>query len=266
VWPGHDYEGRTHSSLGVERRNNLVFITGSRQGVIDKLSVRGPLPANMAEILTFNRKGCAPGMHLDCGTLADMLAHADKPQLLDVRSPLEFGGEWIEGSWNIPMPELEPRIRDLEAARKPVILVCRSGNRALMASQVLERRGFKNYRILDGGIVAWRKAGRPLNQGRKRLSIERQVQMGAGSMMLLGLALGTFVSPLFYLISAFVGAGLTFAGLSGFCGMAVVLMKMPWNRLSPSTGGGTGGSCSTGGGATSPCAVSSGSGGCSVGG
>ncbi|MCC6573009.1 MAG: MBL fold metallo-hydrolase [Planctomycetes bacterium] len=263
VWPGHDYEGRSNSDLGAERRQNLVFAAASRQAVIDKLSLRGPLPANMAEILTFNRKGSAPGVHVDCGTLADMLAHDEHPQLVDVRSPLEFGGEWIEGSWNIPMPELDPRVRELEKARKPVILVCRSGNRALMAAQVLERRGFKDYRILEGGVVAWRRAGRQLAGGRKRLSIERQVQIGAGTLMLTGLALGTFVNPLFYLISAFVGAGLTFAGLSGFCGMARVLMRMPWNTISPSTGGGTAGSCASGG-ASSPCAVSGG--GCGAGG
>lgn len=87
--------------------------------------------------------------------------------------------------------------------------------------------------------------------------------MAAGSLMLTGVILGTLLSPWFYALSAFVGAGLTFAGLTGFCGMGMLLLRMPWNQIGPSTGGGTSGSCSVGGAATGSC---SSGGGCAVGG
>jgi hypothetical protein len=83
-------------------------------------------------------------------------------------------------------------------------------------------------------------------------------------LVLLGVALGTLVNPWFYALSAFVGAGLTLAGSTGFCGMALVLMRMPWNKAAPTTGGGTSGGCQAGGGASGSCAA--GGGGCSVGG
>ncbi|MCQ3949997.1 MAG: hypothetical protein DPW14_09260 [Planctomycetes bacterium] len=261
VWPGHDYQGRTHSTLGAERRNNVVFLAGSREAAVKKLAVHGPLPANMAEILTFNRKGEAPGVHIDVATASDL--RRQDVTFVDVRSALEFSGENIEGSWNIPLPELEDRLGELRDAKKPVIVLCRTGNRSLMAAQVLERRGFKDYRVLDGGITGWAKQGLPVKRGKKRISIERQVQMAAGSLMLTGVILGTLLSPWFYALSAFVGAGLTFAGLTGFCGMGMLLLRMPWNQIGPSTGGGTSGSCSVGGAATGSC---SSGGGCAVGG
>ena len=251
VWPGHDYKSRSHSTLGAERSSNIVFLAGSRDAAIQKLGVRGPLPANMAEILTFNRKGEAPGIHVDLNTASELLAQGHT--FVDVRSAMEYSGEWIDGSWNIPLPELEARMGELAKSGKPVVILCRTGNRSLMAAQVLERRGFRDYRILEAGITGWRKAGLPVKQGVKRLSIERQVQIAAGSLILLGVLLGTLVNPWLYGVSAFVGAGLTFAGLSGFCGMGLLLLKMPWNRFTPSTAGGTGGSCSAGGGATGGC-------------
>lgn len=257
VWPGHDYQGRTQSTLGRERESNLIFTAGGRDAVIEKLSVRGPLPQGMDEILTFNRKGVSPGMEIDAKTVGQMLR--DEPgalQIVDVRTPLEVSGEGIEGAWNIPLDELEARIGELAAARGPLVLTCETGTRALMAAQVLERRKFTNYRVLSGGIRAWVKAGLPYTRGRKVISVMRQVQLGAGLLVLGGMALGTFVNPWFYLISAFVGAGLTVAGATGFCGMALVLMRMPWNRVSPGVGGGpVGGSCQVGGGAVGGCAV-----------
>lgn len=268
VWPGHDYQGRSHSTLGKERAHNLIYTAGGREAVIEKLSVRGPLPQGMAEIITFNRKGSAPGAHIDCATCHGMLK--DDPhalQLLDVRSPLEVSGEAIEGAWNIPLEELDKRISELNSARGTVVIVCETGNRALMAAQVLERRKYGNYKIMDGGMKAWIKAGLPHKRGRKVLSIMRQVQIGAGLLVLLGVALGTFVNPWFYVLSAFVGAGLTFAGATGFCGMALILNRLPWNKVTPTTGGGTSGGCSVGGAASGGCGVGGNvSGGCGVGG
>jgi glyoxylase-like metal-dependent hydrolase (beta-lactamase superfamily II) len=261
VWPGHDYQGRSHSTLGKERAHNLVF-TNDRAAVIEKLSVRGPLPQGMAEILTFNRRGTDSSAHIDCATAHGMLK--DDPhalQIVDVRSALEFSGDRIEGAWNIPLEELEDRVRELDMARGQVVITCATGNRALMAGQILQRRGFKGYRVMDGGMAGWIKQGLPYRRGKRVLSIMRQVQLGAGLLVLLGVVLGTFVNPWLYGISAFVGAGLTLAGSTGFCGMALVLMRMPWNRVTPTPGGGTTGGCSVGGGASGSCSAG---GGCSA--
>lgn len=256
VWPGHDYKGRSHSTLGHERAHNLVFTAPGREAVIEKLSVRGPLPQGMAEILTFNRRGSDSAQHMDCATVHGMLK--DDPhalQIVDVRSALEFSADSIEGAWNIPLEELEDRVHELAAARGRVVLTCASGNRALMAGQILQRRKFDNFRVMDGGMAGWIKAGLPYKKGRRVLSIMRQVQLGAGLLVLLGVILGTFVNPWFYALSAFVGGGLTLAGSTGFCGMALVLMRMPWNKVAPTPGGGTSGGCSAGGTASGGCAV-----------
>jgi glyoxylase-like metal-dependent hydrolase (beta-lactamase superfamily II) len=265
VWPGHDYQGRTQSTLGRERATNLVFTAGGREAVIEKLSVRGPLPHGMAEILTFNRRGAAPGAEIEPRAVHRMLA--DDPaalQIVDVRTPLEVSGEAIAGAWNIPLDDLETRIGELAAARVPLVLTCETGNRALMAAQILERRKLTNYRVMTGGIRGWVKAGLPHTRGRKVIPVMRQVQLGAGLLVLAGAALGALVNPWFYLLSAFVGAGLTVAGATGFCGMALVLMRMPWNRVPAGAGGGAtaGGSCQVGGGGAAPGAA----GGCAVGG
>lgn len=267
VWPGHDYAGRSHSTLGKERAHNLVYTAGSREAVVEKLSVRGPLPQGMAEIITFNRKGSAPGVHVDGHSVADMLREPHTVQLLDVRSPLEFTGDRIDGAWNIPLEELERRTGELATAKGKLVLVCQSGNRALMAAQILDRRGVKDYRILDGGMQSWIKQGLPYTKGKRVMSIMRQVQLGAGLLVLLGVVLGTFVSPWFYALSGFVGAGLTFAGVSGFCGMALILMRMPWNKVAPTPGGGTSGGCAAGGAASGTCSSTAPKGGgCAVGG
>jgi glyoxylase-like metal-dependent hydrolase (beta-lactamase superfamily II) len=263
VWPGHDYQGRRQSTLGRERQGNLVFTAGGRQAVIEKLSVRGPLPHGMAEILAFNRTGAAPGAEIAPEAAHRMLR--DDPaalQIVDVRTPLEVSGESLAGAWNIPLDEFEARLGELAASPGPVVLTCETGNRALMAAQILERRQFRNYRVMTGGIRGWVKAGLPHRRGRKVIPVMRQVQLGAGLMVLAGMALGTFVTPWFYLLSAFVGAGLTVAGATGFCGMALVLMKMPWNRVPPAASGPAGGSCQVGGGSAGPGAA----GGCAVGG
>jgi rhodanese-related sulfurtransferase len=254
VWPGHDYQGRSHSTLGTERAHNLIYTAGGREAVVEKLSVRGPLPQGMAEILTFNRRGTDSAAHIDCVTAHGMLK--DDPhslQIVDVRSALECSGDAIEGAWNIPLEELDDRVHELANAKGQIVLTCSTGNRALMASQILQRRKFENFRIMDGGLAGWIKSGLPYKKGRRVLGIMRQVQLGAGLLVLLGVVLGTFVNPWFYAISAFVGTGLTVAGATGFCGMALILTRLPWNKFTPTPGGGTSGGCSAGGVASGGC-------------
>ncbi|HEX7749081.1 MAG TPA: rhodanese family protein [Bordetella sp.] len=148
--------------------------------------------------------------------------------LVDIRPMDEHLREHIPESMHAPLGALAP---DFSGASE-IVFYCRSGNRTRMNAEALAAcaRGRAAY-LLEGGLDAWKKAGLPVAVDRSQpLELQRQVQIAAGSMVLLGVVLGTAVSPWFYLLSGFVGAGLVFAGVSGFCGLARVLMKMPWNR------------------------------------
>lgn len=105
-------------------------------------------------------------------------------------------------------------------------------------------------------MLAWRRAHLPVREGRKRLAVDRQVQLIAGTMVLAGIGLGAFVNPWFLALAGFFGAGLTFAGATGTCGLALVLMKMPWNRPSSAPAEATAGVCAVGGGASASCQAS----------
>jgi rhodanese-related sulfurtransferase len=173
--------------------------------------------------------------------------------VLDVRSALEFEGERIEGARFIPLDELDGRLDEIPDQAE-VIVVCRTGVRATIAAEMLARAG-RRPRVLEGGMMAWRRARLPVREGRKRLPVDRQVQLIAGGMVLIGIALGTLVNPWFLAISAFFGAGLTFAGATGTCGLALLLLKMPWNRPLPAAPSGPVTACAASGGATATCAA-----------
>ncbi|MBP6434970.1 MAG: rhodanese family protein, partial [Sphingorhabdus sp.] len=112
-----------------------------------------------------------------------------------------------------------------------VIFTCRTGMRTGGACDRLAARVAGDAFVLDGGMAAWEKAGLPVETNPQApLEIMRQVQIAAGSLVLAGVVLGFLVAPAWFGLSAFVGAGLTFAGITGFCGMARLLMLMPWNR------------------------------------
>ncbi|OYV05005.1 MAG: sulfurtransferase [Verrucomicrobiales bacterium VVV1] len=162
-------------------------------------------------------------------SLSDQLQHGKSFRLIDVRTPAEHAEIHIEGSHLMPLDRLDA------AAIKgagPCVLVCRSGKRAEQARQKLSAAGCEDLTILEGGVIAWDQAGLPVVRGRKAISLERQVRIAAGLMVLSGVVLGTWVHPGFYGLSAFVGAGLTFAGITDWCGMAMILAKAPWNQRS----------------------------------
>jgi len=155
-------------------------------------------------------------------------AHAaGKVRLIDVRTPAEHGEVHIDGSVLMPLDRLDPSV-----VSGPCVLVCRSGKRAEQARQKLAAAGCPELAVLDGGVDAWVRAGLPVTRGKAVLSLERQVRIAAGLLVLSGTILGTWVHPGFYGLAAFVGAGLTFAGLTDWCGMAMLLAKMPWNQRS----------------------------------
>lgn len=150
--------------------------------------------------------------------------------LVDVREPDEHARERIRGAKLVPLSRLPAPGVCTEG--KPVIFHCRSGSRTAAASEQLAEAAGGDAYILRGGITAWKAAGLPvLRDQRKPIEMMRQVQIAAGSLVLIGVGLGAAVDPGFYALSAFVGAGLVFAGATGTCGMARLLALAPWNRV-----------------------------------
>ena len=155
----------------------------------------------------------------------------DGAVLVDIREADERAREKIAGTAHLPLSRLDAVSPGWEGKR--VIFHCRSGARTvgnaprLAATLGADCEAF----ILDGGIDAWKKAGLPVEADRRQpLELQRQVQIGAGSLAFFGTILGLVVSPWFFAVPLFVGAGLMTAGITGFCGMARLLIHAPWNR------------------------------------
>lgn len=151
--------------------------------------------------------------------------------LLDVRTPAEFREKHIEGSLNIPLDQLSVEsITQQCGDDRDLFFVCKSGARSMNARQQMEKAGLAHVHCVDGGLEAWEREGLPLTRGKKSIPLERQVMIALGSMILPTTLLGAFVNPWFLAFPLFFACGMLFAGLSGFCGLAMVLAKMPWNR------------------------------------
>jgi hypothetical protein len=116
-------------------------------------------------------------------------------------------------------------------AHLPLYLICQSGSRGGKACEQFIAAGFENVVNVEGGTQAWDAAGLPVNRGKKAVSLERQVRIVAGLMICVGAALGYFVHPNWIGLAAFVGVGLTFAGITDTCAMGMLMAKMPWNQV-----------------------------------
>lgn len=151
--------------------------------------------------------------------------------LVDVRSSTEFASGHIPGAVNIPMDQIEARLDDL-GVDVPLVLICQAGKRARMTAGLLEPCG-RQITVLEGGTKAWIDAGFPVVASVKtRWSLERQVRLGAGLLVLTGTILALIVNSYWVFLCGFAGLGLSFAGLSDICAMGTLLEKMPWNRQS----------------------------------
>lgn len=157
-------------------------------------------------------------------------------ELIDVRTPIEYRGVHAEFARLVPLDGLDPRAI-IEARQgdkdEPLYLICRSGSRSRRACERFLAAGYTNVINVEGGTAAWEKAGLPVVRGQKSVSLERQVRIAAGSLVVLGTALGAFVHPAFLGLPAFVGAGLVHAGVTDSCAMGMMLARMPWNRAEP---------------------------------
>lgn len=157
----------------------------------------------------------------------------EKTVLIDVREPIEFAGGHIKGAQSCPLDKLDPKTLQEKFSGKNLIFSCQSGARSDQAVQKFKMETGKDVGQLQGGFSAWESAGLPIERLMKKapISIFRQVMIASGSLVLLGLILGLTVHPAFLTLTGFVGAGLIFAGVTGFCGMAKILGMMPWNRV-----------------------------------
>jgi rhodanese-related sulfurtransferase len=151
--------------------------------------------------------------------------------LIDVRTPAEFREVHVTAARNVPLDQLDPAalMKARNGASGPVYLICKSGGRSMQACERFLKAGFSNVLNVDGGTTACVEAGAPVVRGEKMISLERQVRIAAG-LLILGGAIGSYwIYPLIGL-SAFVGAGLVCAGVTNTCGMGMILARMPWNK------------------------------------
>ncbi|MBL8827261.1 MAG: rhodanese-like domain-containing protein [Planctomycetaceae bacterium] len=168
-------------------------------------------------------------------------------ELIDVRTPVEFREVHVTFARNVPLDRLD--VAELTAGRdgssQPLYVICRSGGRGKQACEKLCAAGFTNVVNIEGGTQAWDQAGLPVVRGKKAISLERQVRIAAGLLVLIGSTLGFLVDPYYIGIAAFVGAGLTFAGITDTCAMGMMLARMPWNQVAASANAGATTSCET---------------------
>lgn len=159
------------------------------------------------------------------------VGHVD---LIDVRTPVEFREVHVDFARNLPLDRLDAA--SVTALRQcpgdhPLYVICRSGTRGNQACQMLEASGFTQVYNVEGGTLAWDAAGLPVIRGKKAISLDRQMRIVAGSLVLLGVVLSIVAAPYWIGLSAFVGAGLIFAGITDICPMITMLSRMPWNQV-----------------------------------
>jgi len=153
-------------------------------------------------------------------------------ELIDVRTPVEFREVHVAIAHNVPLDQLDAVkvAAGWNAPEQPLYVICRSGNRSKQTCEKFRAAGFTNIMYVEGGIQAWDQAGLPVVRGKNVVSLERQIRIAAGLIVLIGATLGYFVHPYWIGLAAFVGTGLVFAGITDTCGMGMILARMPWNQ------------------------------------
>jgi rhodanese-related sulfurtransferase len=158
-------------------------------------------------------------------------------ELIDVRTPMEYWEFHARPARLVPLDRLDPRkVMEARTGAKddPLYVICRSGSRGRQACEKFLASGYENVVNVEGGSLDWERAGLPVIRGERANSLERQVRIVVGFLVVLGTTLGALVHPAFLGLPAFIGAGLIFAGITDTCGMAMLLARMPWNRINVS--------------------------------
>jgi glyoxylase-like metal-dependent hydrolase (beta-lactamase superfamily II)/rhodanese-related sulfurtransferase len=249
VRPAHDYKGNMTSTIGEQKKTNpflrqkdkLKFCNDARSQKMAK-------PSNMDTIIVANQKGSAQGFSIVSAKKAFEKLVDPNSVLLDVRTDQELSeiSVKVDNVKHIPLQSIASSIGSLSDQMSYHVL-CRTGHRATMAAMLLMQKGFTKVAVIEGGITAWEKAKLPTRKTAAAISLERQVRIIAGCLILIGSVL-SLVNIWFVVIPLWVGGGLVFAGVSNNCLMALLLMKLPYNRKSLSAGNG---SCSIDGGGCS---------------
>lgn len=162
--------------------------------------------------------------------LKSRLAESKPTLLIDVRTPAEFREAHVAGAVNKPLDQLDPA----EFRGQALLVVCRSGSRGQMACDKLAAAGVNDVINVEGGTLACVEAGMNVIRGKKAMSLERQVRIAAGCLVVAGVAL-SFLHPAWLGLSAFVGSGLVFAGVTDTCGMGMLIARAPWNQVASDT-------------------------------
>lgn len=156
--------------------------------------------------------------------------------VIDVRTKAEVNDTHLPGSIHIPVNEITPErvnnaLREAGKTGQPIYLLCQSGKRADMAANTLSGQVSERLIIAEGGVNALKSTNAPLTSGGKSaVSLERQVRIAAGGLVLAGVLAGFVINPAFFALSGFVGAGLMFAGITNTCAMGMLIARMPWNK------------------------------------
>lgn len=162
-----------------------------------------------------------------------LLTGSTAATLLDVRTAAEFAQVHAAGARSLPLDQLEPESVKSVCKGKTgqLLVICKSGARAAKAIQKLQSAGMTDVLCVTGGTDAWVSAGLPVERSDRRvISLERQVRIAAGLLVSIGIAMSLLVHPAFIGLSAFVGLGLIFAGVTDWCGMGMLIARLPWNR------------------------------------
>ncbi|MBT3202481.1 MAG: MBL fold metallo-hydrolase, partial [Phycisphaerales bacterium] len=187
VYPAHDYKGQTSSTIAQEKENNPYMIEADRDAFCAAARAKVlPKPFNMDSIIQTNRDGSAREIeYITVDEAQERLAAQDEPwTILDVRRPEEYQAVRIENSRNVPLDSLAGRLAEVTGSDQRLILSCVSGARASMAAGVLAAAGVAQITVLKGALNAWRKQGAPVIREEVPISLERQVRIGAGALVL----------------------------------------------------------------------------------
>jgi glyoxylase-like metal-dependent hydrolase (beta-lactamase superfamily II)/rhodanese-related sulfurtransferase len=247
VFPGHDYKGRRLSSIGEEKQFNARVAGKTCDefiGIMNNLGL--PMPKRIHEAVPANLEAgavqaatrveaAAPADTKLQSTSATQLAAAmaaGTVNILDIRTQGEFETVKIAGSLNMPLDRLDAAALIARfGADTPLYCICQTGTRSQIAATKLRAGGLRQVIHVDGGTNAWVAAGFAVESGtRKVMSLDRQMRIAAGALVVTGIVAGALLHPAAYWLAALIGAGLVYAGLSNSCGMTALLAKMPWNR------------------------------------
>ncbi len=174
--------------------------------------------------------------HISPQELHAMQSQGQKLEFIDVRSPIEYQSGHVLGTQLLPLDQLTPesltqQLKTPGAGQEtPLYITCKGGFRAQQAASRLHDAGYQNLVLLEGGLDAWEKAGLPVKRSDKMISLERQVQIAIGTLLLLKVFFGFTIHELFFVGGALIGAGLIVAGITRWCGIARLIAQLPWNR------------------------------------